>query len=117
MVARQPGAAAMIGTAPLLWGAALLALGTYGFRLAGPVLRERVRLPPEFTGLLETASVVLLAALVTTSALFAEHGFAGAARVAGVVVGAVLAWFRVPFVVVVLAAAATTAGLRFAGVH
>lgn len=117
MVARPPGVPVVIGTASLLWGAALLALGTYGFRLVGPVLRERVRLPSEFTGLLETASVVLLAALVTTSALFAAHGFAGAARVVGVLVGGALAWFRVPFVVVVLAAAATTAGLRCVGAH
>jgi branched-subunit amino acid transport protein len=107
----------MIGTAPLLWGAALLALGTYGFRLAGPMLRERVRLPSELTGLLETASVVLLAALIATTALFAEHGSAGVARLTGVLVGGVLAWRRAPFVVVVLAAALTAAGLRFVGVH
>jgi branched-subunit amino acid transport protein len=106
-----------MNTAPLLWGTALLAMGTYGFRLAGPVLRERIHLPPAFTALLETASVVLLAALVTTTALFAEQGFAGAARLAGVVVGGVLAWRRAPFLVVVLAAAVTTAGLRLLGVH
>ena len=42
-------------------------------------------------------------------------GFAGVARPAGVAVGALLAWRRAPFVVVVLAAAATAALLRLAG--
>jgi hypothetical protein len=42
--------------------------------------------------------------------------FAGMARPAGVAVGAVLAWRRAPFVVVVFAAAAVAAGLRLLGV-
>jgi hypothetical protein len=44
-------------------------------------------------------------------------GFAGIARPAGVLVGALLAWRRAPFVVVVLAAAATAALLRLAGIE
>jgi hypothetical protein len=42
--------------------------------------------------------------------------FAGVARPAGVAVGALLAWRRAPFVVVVVAAAAATALPRLAGV-
>jgi hypothetical protein len=61
-------------------------------------------------------AVVLLSALVATSALLDGHDFAGAARPAGVAVGGLLAWRRAPFVVVVVAAAATTALLRLAGV-
>ncbi|HEX7746127.1 MAG TPA: AzlD domain-containing protein, partial [Micromonosporaceae bacterium] len=41
--------------------------------------------------------------------------FAGVARPVGVLVGVVLAWRRAPFVVVVIAAAVTAAGLRLAG--
>jgi len=60
---------------------------------------------------------VLLAALAATSALTEGHGFAGWARPAGVLVGAVLAVRRIPLPLVVVAAAATTALLRLAGVH
>jgi hypothetical protein len=42
--------------------------------------------------------------------------FAGLARPAGVLVGALLAWRRLPFVAVVVAAAATAALLRLAGI-
>ena len=47
----------------------------------------------------------------------AGHGFAGWARPAGVLVGGVLAARKVPFLLVVLAATATTAGLRLLGVR
>jgi branched-subunit amino acid transport protein len=101
---------------PLLAIVALAGL-TYGFRLAGPVLRDRVTLPPAAQRLLSAAATVLLIALAATSALTAGHAFAGWARPAGVLVAAVLAARRAPFPVVVLAAAAVTALLRLAGVH
>ncbi|MEV4623832.1 AzlD domain-containing protein [Asanoa sp. NPDC049573] len=94
-----------------------LAIGTYAFRLAGVVLRERVALPKRIQVLLPMAAATLLAALAAT-ATFTDSGvFAGVARPAGVAVGAVLAWRRAPFVVVVVAAAATAALLRLAGVE
>lgn len=96
---------------------AALALGTYAFRLAGPVFRHRLRLPDRALRLLSAAATVLLVALVATAALTQGHGFAGWARPSGVLVGGVLAVRRVPFPVVVIAAAATTALLRLSGVH
>ena len=66
--------------------------------------------------LLSIATAVLLAALVATAALTQGHGFAGWARPAGVLVGGALAIRRVPFPLVVVAAAATTAVLRLSGV-
>ena len=66
--------------------------------------------------LLEAAAVVMLAALVAITALTEGHGFSGLARPAGVLAGGVLAWRKAPFLVVVLAAAATTAVLRLLGV-
>jgi len=94
-----------------------LAAVTYGFRIAGPVLRRRVTIPPEAEHLLAAAAAVLLIALAATSAFTQGHGFAGWARPAGVLLAAALAARRVPFPVVVIAAAATTALLRLAGVH
>lgn len=100
----------------LLIGTVVLALGTFAFRFAGPVLRTRVKLSPKAERLMALAAVVLLAALVAVSALTEGHGFAGVARPAGVLVAGVLAWRRAPFVLVVVAAAATAALLRLAGI-
>ncbi|MFF8969883.1 AzlD domain-containing protein [Streptomyces sp. NPDC014995] len=94
----------------------VLAVGTYAFRLVGPALHGRVELPARVRGLLSAGAVVLLVALLATGALTEAGGFAGWARPAGVLVGAVLAWRRAPFAVVVLGAALTTAGLRALGV-
>ncbi|HEX8081999.1 MAG TPA: AzlD domain-containing protein [Jatrophihabitans sp.] len=94
----------------------VLAGGTYGLRLAGPVLRNRITLSARTLWLLSIAATVLLCALVAVSSLTTGHGFAGWARPAGVLVGGLLALRRLPFLVVVLAAAATTASLRLAGV-
>lgn len=99
-------------------GAAMLvlAVGTYAFRLTGPVLHGRVEIPIRVRELLAGAAVVLLVALLATGALTEDGGFAGWARPAGVLVGGLLAWRRAPFVAVVLGAAATTAVLRAVGV-
>jgi len=93
-----------------------LAVGTYALRLIGPVFRDRLEIPERLQHLLSAAAVVLLLALVATGALTDGRSFAGWARPAGVLVGAVLALRRLPFPVVVIAAVATTAGLRLLGV-
>jgi hypothetical protein len=49
--------------------------------------------------------------------LTAGHGFAGWARPTGVLVGGVLVLRRLPFLVAVVGAVVTTAGLRLLGVH
>jgi branched-subunit amino acid transport protein len=95
---------------------AVLAAGTYLFRLAGPVLRHRLSLPARLERLLTVAASVLLAALAATDALTQGHGFAGWARPAGVLIGGVLAIRRAPFPVVVVAAIAATALIRLCGV-
>jgi branched-subunit amino acid transport protein len=97
-------------------GMLTLSAGTIGCRMAGPALRQRLTFPPWAERLLEGAAVVMLAALVATTALTKGHAFSGLARPAGVLVGGVLAWRKAPFLVVVIAAAATTAILRLLGV-
>ena len=94
----------------------VLAIGTYTIRLSGVLLRDRLHLNDQFQRLLPMAATALLAALAITAAMMEGAGFAGVARPAGVAVGALLAWRRLPFVVVVIAAAATAALLRLAGV-
>ncbi|MFF7469237.1 AzlD domain-containing protein [Streptomyces sp. NPDC008092] len=93
-----------------------LALGTYAFRLVGPVLHGRVEIPARVQELASAGAVVLLVALLATGALTENGGFAGFARPAGVLAAGVLAWRRAPFAVVVLGAAAVTALLRATGV-
>ena len=94
---------------------AALAMGTYTMRLAGVLLRDRLELSDPLQRLLPMAAAALLAALAATATVTEHGGFAGIARPVGVTVGAVLAWRRAPFVVVVIAAAATAALLRLAG--
>ena len=106
----------MKDTTLVVAGLLTLSAGTFGFRFCGPVLRQRITVPPWAERLLEVGAVVLLAALAATTALTEGHGFAGLARPAGVLVGGVLAWRKAPFLVVVLVAAATTAVLRLLGV-
>lgn len=99
------------------WPAVLaLAAGTYLLRLTGVLLRERVAVPDRVQRLIDLGATALLVALVATAALTDGDGFAGWARPAGVAVGALAAWRKVPFVLVVLLAAATAAGLRRLGV-
>ena len=94
----------------------VLAAGTYAFRLAGPLLRDRVELSARVELVMSTSATVLLFALVATASLTKGQGFAGPALPLGVLVAGVAAWRRAPFVVVVVLAAVTTAGLRLAGV-
>ncbi|BCJ51179.1 branched-chain amino acid transporter [Actinoplanes sp. NBRC 14428] len=93
----------------------VLAVGTYTMRLSGVLLRDRLELSDRLQRLLPMAATTLLAALALTATLMEGAAFAGLARPAGVAVGALLAWRRAPFVVVVLAAALTAALLRLAG--
>ncbi|HEX6345948.1 AzlD domain-containing protein [Umezawaea sp.] len=94
-----------------------LAAGTYAFRLAGPLLRDRITLSDRARTTMSTAATVLLVALVATATLTKGHSFAGFALPLGVAAGALAAWRKAPFVLVVLLAAAVTAALRYAGIR
>ncbi|KHD76613.1 AzlD domain-containing protein [Actinoplanes utahensis] len=95
----------------------VLAVGTYAFRLSGVLLRDRLELSAPLQRMLPMSAAALLAALAGTAALMAGSEFAGFARPTGVLVGALLAWRKAPFVLVVIVAAAVTALLRLAGVE
>lgn len=104
-----------MSTATVVLVIVLLGAGTYALRLLGVVLRNRASLPPGLLRLLPLAATALLMALAATAALTDAGKFAGVARPIGVLVGAVAAWRRLPFIAVVLIAAATAAGLRLLG--
>ncbi|CRK50769.1 conserved membrane hypothetical protein [Rhodococcus sp. RD6.2] len=106
----------MTATLPLVVAVLILAAGTFAFRFAGPALRARGVVPDRLESVLAVGAVVLLVAVAVTNAVTEDGGVAGIARPAGVLVGGVLAWRKAPFVVVILAAAATAAVLRLLGV-
>lgn len=102
----------------MTWAAILaVGVGTYAMRLAGLLLRGRVDVPEKVQRYLDLGATGLLVALVATAIFYDGTGFAGWARPAGVLVGAVAAWRKLPLVLVVVLAAATTAGLRALGVE
>jgi branched-subunit amino acid transport protein len=105
----------MIGTTAILLSGLVLGLGTYAYRAAGPVLHAQLTPSLRVQSMMGIAATVLLVALAATSAVADGREPADLARPIAVLVAGVLAWRRAPFVVVVLAAAGTAAGLRLLG--
>jgi branched-subunit amino acid transport protein len=99
-----------------IWTVMALAVGTFLIRYAGPLLRDRVDLSDRAEEFLNRAATVVLVALVATSAIVVDGAWVGWALPAGVLVGGLLAWRKASLAVVVIAAAATTALLRLAGI-
>ncbi|WP_373278181.1 AzlD domain-containing protein [Gordonia effusa] len=78
-------------------------------------MRARLDVTPRVEAVLERATIVLLIAVALTSTLFIGSDVAGPARPIGVAVGILAAVLRAPLIVVIVAAAGTTAALRAAG--
>ncbi|MCP3987460.1 MAG: AzlD domain-containing protein [Actinomycetia bacterium] len=94
----------------------LLAAGTYALKAAGPLVLGGDRsLPKIVQHLALLLPAALLAALVATSTFIDDQRWFVDARLAGLAAAAIALWQRMPFVVVVLAAAATTATVRALG--
>ncbi|MBF7734764.1 AzlD domain-containing protein [Rhodococcus sp. WS1] len=105
-----------MNTASVWIGIVVFACGSYALRASGVLLRARVKLSSFAEKTLDRAVVVLLLAVVATSTIFIGHDVAGPARMLGVVAGGICAWLKAPLVLVVIAAAGTTALLRLSGV-
>ena len=94
-------------------GIVLVALGVWGQRLTGmflvgPALERRPVLS-KAAGLLPAA---VLCAVIVQLTVASGRSLVIDARLAGMSVAAVLVWRKAPFVMIVIAAAATTAALR-----
>ena len=76
-----------------------------------PALLER----PAISSITAYLPVALLGALVATQTFTAGGHLAVDSRLAAVIVAGLLLWRRAPFLVVVIAAAVTAAGLRLLG--
>ena len=99
----------------MTWAAVLLtAAGCYALKASGWLLPHGVLERPVVRRCVELLPVALLSALVVVQTLSAGRSLALDARAAGLAAGAVALLLRAPFLVVVLVAAATAAGLRAA---
>jgi len=91
----------------------LLAAASYALKALGAVLIGDREIRAPVRAVLDLAPVPLLAALILTQTLVSTTGaYVIDARLPAVGVAALLVWQRAPFLVVVLAAAATAALLR-----
>ncbi|MEA2304994.1 MAG: hypothetical protein QOH43_2274 [Solirubrobacteraceae bacterium] len=95
------------------WAALLgLAAGSYALKAVGPLLLGDREPSPPLARLLALLAVPLLAALVVVQTLADGERLVLDARVPALIVAALCVWRRAPFLITVLAAAATAAGLR-----
>ena len=97
----------------MIWAAVLSAsLGCFLLKLAGWSVPARWLDDPRLQRAAVLLPVPLLAALIVVQAFAVQRSLALDARAGGLAVAAVLVLLRAPFLVVVVAAALTAAGLR-----
>lgn len=99
----------------LWWGVLGVAVGCYALKLLGLSIPERMLEHPVTVRAAAFIPVGLLAALVAVQGFTDETRVVVDARLAGLVVAAVLLWRKVPFLVMLIAAAATAALVRALG--
>ncbi|MFO6453165.1 MULTISPECIES: AzlD domain-containing protein [unclassified Aeromicrobium] len=94
------------------WGVLAVAVGCYALKLLGLSVPERVLEHPLTVRAAAFIPVGLLAALVAVQGLSTGSEVVLDARVVGLGVAAVLLWRKVPFLPMLIAAAAATALVR-----
>ncbi|HUV18339.1 MAG TPA: AzlD domain-containing protein [Ilumatobacteraceae bacterium] len=92
----------------------LMTLGTFALKSAGPLVLGDRALPLRVQQLVDLLPAALLAALAIVSTVGDGRAIVLDARVVGLLVAGLALWRRAPFVVVVVAASAATALVRFA---
>jgi hypothetical protein len=96
-----------------LWSAVLISSAlVYSWKLFGYLVPERFVSNPRIKDLAALLTVALLAALVGIQTFVSSEGLSIDARVPAIVAAGVLFYLRVPFVVVVVVAAAVAALIR-----
>lgn len=92
----------------------LAALAVYSWKLMGYLLPARF-ISPWIRAFSDRVTITLLAALVGLQGVAVGNALQLDARLPALVVAGLLLWLKVPYILVVLAAAITAAGLRFLG--
>jgi uncharacterized membrane protein len=91
---------------------AALSAVSYALKALGPVLAGGRQIGPRLRVMLDLVAVPLLAGLILVQTMSSGRHVVFDARALALAVAAVLVWRRAPFLVVVLAAAASAALLR-----
>jgi branched-subunit amino acid transport protein len=91
---------------------AVLAVGTVAIKSTGPVALGGRDLPPRLNGVVARLAPALLAALVVVETFGRDHALGVDESAVGLLAAAVALAARLPIVLVVVIAAAVTAGLR-----
>jgi hypothetical protein len=96
-----------------IWVGVLLASAlVYSWKLLGHLVPERFVQNPNIRSLAALLTVAMLAGLVGIQTFVSTEGIVLDARAAALAVAALLFYFRVPFIVVVIAAAVVASLLR-----
>ncbi|WP_305804657.1 AzlD domain-containing protein [Stenotrophomonas sp. YIM B06876] len=99
-----------------LWGWILAACAAaYALKLAGYLVPARWLETPRMTRVAGTLTIGLLASLTAMNAFSAGQGLALDARLGALLAAALALWWRLPFLLVVIAGAGAAATLRLAG--
>lgn len=97
----------------MIWTAVLLtAAGCYALKVSGWFVPASLMERPRIRTAATLLPIALLAALVVVQVFAAGRSLSVDSRSAALAAGAVCLWLRLPFLVVVLVAAATAALLR-----
>ena len=97
-----------------LWIAVIVAsLAVYSWKILGSTLPERILNNPKISRLATFLTVALMAGLVGVQGFVDNRDIVLDARLPALLFAVVLAMLRVPFILIVLVAAATAAALRF----
>lgn len=97
-----------------LWIAVIVAsLAVYSWKILGSTLPERVLNHPKISRLATFLTVALMAGLVGVQGFVDNRDIVLDARLPALLFAVVLAILRVPFILLVLAAAAIASALRF----
>jgi Branched-chain amino acid transport protein (AzlD). len=100
---------------PIWWIVLAASAVVFFLKLAGYVAPQRLVQGPLLTRVAGLVTIGLLSSLVVAQTLSGEEGLVIDARVPAVALAGVLLWWRVPFIVVIIVAAAVAAGLRLMG--
>lgn len=92
----------------------MASLLVYSWKLIGYLIPERF-LTPKVKSFTERVTVALLAALVATQTFASGQQLVIDSRLPAILIAGLLLWLRLPFIVVVIAAAAVGAGFRWLG--
>ena len=99
-----------------IWIAVLAAsLLVWALKSAGYLIPSRFVESPVMSRIATLVTVALLASLVVSQSVQSEGALTLDARLPALGVAAILFWIRTPFLVVLVAAGAVAAGLRFFG--